>query len=88
IAVLSSRTIDEALSPEDLHWLETQFREQLFPILTPQALDPAHPFPFMPNKGLAVMFDLVRISDEQPIRELVMIPAPMPRFIRLPGENA
>ncbi|MFA6608188.1 MAG: RNA degradosome polyphosphate kinase, partial [Sphingomonas sp.] len=43
IAVLSSRTIDEALSPEDLHWLETQFREQLFPILTPQALDPAHP---------------------------------------------
>ena len=88
IAVLSSRTIDEALSGEDLAWLETQFREQLFPILTPQALDPAHPFPFIPNKGLAVMFDLVRISDDQPIRELVMLPAPMPRFLRLPGEPA
>ena len=88
ITVLSSRTIDEALSPEDLAWLETQFREQIFPILTPQALDPAHPFPFMPNKGLAVMFDLVRLSDDQPIRELVMLPAPMPRFVRLPGEQA
>ena len=88
ITVLSSRTIDDALSGEEIAWLETQFREQIFPILTPQALDPAHPFPFMPNKGLAVMFDLVRLSDEQPIRELVMLPAPMPRFVRLPGERA
>jgi len=88
IAVLSSRTIDEMLSAEEISWLETQFSEQIFPILTPQALDPAHPFPFMPNKGLAVMFDLVRLSDEQPIRELVMLPAPMPRFLRLPGEKA
>ena len=88
IAVLGSRMIDEALAPDELAWLETQFREQIFPILTPQALDPAHPFPFMPNKGLAVMFDLVRLSDDQPIRELVMLPAPMPRFVRLPGEAA
>ena len=88
ITVLSSKTIDESLPAEDLAWLETQFREQIFPILTPQALDPAHPFPFMPNNGLAVMFDLVRLSDGQPIRELVMLPAPMPRFLRLPGEQA
>ncbi|OYY90884.1 MAG: RNA degradosome polyphosphate kinase [Sphingomonas sp. 28-66-16] len=88
ISVLSSRTIDEALTVDEVAWLETQFREQIFPILTPQALDPAHPFPFMPNQGLAVMFDLVRLSDEQPIRELVMLPAPMPRFVRLPGEQA
>ncbi|WP_242186591.1 RNA degradosome polyphosphate kinase [Sphingomonas sp. CARO-RG-8B-R24-01] len=88
IGVLSSRTIDEALSAEELFWLETQFREQIFPILTPQALDPAHPFPFISNKGLAVMFDLVRISDDQPIRELVLLPAPMPRFVRLPGTQA
>ena len=88
ITVLSSRTIDETLAPAELAWLETHFREQIFPILTPQALDPAHPFPFMPNKGLAVMFDLVRLSDEQPIRELVMLPAPAPRFVRLPGEQA
>jgi len=69
-------------------WLETHFREQIFPILTPQALDPAHPFPFIPNKGLSVMFDVVRDSDGEPVRELVMIPASAPRFVRLPGEPA
>ncbi|MGY8712145.1 RNA degradosome polyphosphate kinase, partial [Bradyrhizobium sp. 18BD] len=79
IEVLGSKTIDAAVTPEELAWLETHFREQIFPILTPQALDPAHPFPFMPNKGLAVMFDLVRLSDNEPIRELVMLPAPMAR---------
>jgi polyphosphate kinase len=88
IAVLGSRSIDEMLSAEEITWLENHFRDQIFPILTPQALDPAHPFPFMPNKGLAVMFDLVRVSDDQPIRELVMLPAPMPRFVRLPGDQA
>ena len=88
IAVLGSRSIGAALVAEDAGWLETHFREQWFPILTPQALDPAHPFPFMPNKGLAVMFDLVRLSDDEPIRELVMLPATTPRFIRLPGEAA
>ncbi|WP_203309961.1 RNA degradosome polyphosphate kinase [Sphingomonas beigongshangi] len=69
-------------------WLEQHFREQIFPILTPQALDPAHPFPFIPNKGLSVMFDLVRQSDREPVRELVMIPASARRFVRLPGEPA
>ncbi|KQS04870.1 polyphosphate kinase [Sphingomonas sp. Leaf357] len=88
IDVLGSRTIDEMLTPEEVAWLEKQFKEQIFPILTPQALDPAHPFPFMPNKGLAVMFDLVRLSDQEPIRELVMLPSQMPRFVRVPGERA
>lgn len=88
IAVVGSRSIDEMMSESEIDWLQTHFREQIFPILTPQALDPAHPFPFMPNKGLAVMFDLVRLSDETPIRELVMLPAPMPRFVRLPGDQA
>ena len=69
-------------------WLETHFREQIFPILTPQALDPAHPFPFIPNKGMSVMFDVVRDSDGEPVRELVMIPASAPRFVRLPGDPA
>ena len=69
-------------------WLEIWFREQLFPTLTPQALDPAHPFPFIPNKGLSVIFDLVRRSDGAPIRELVMLPPATRRFIRLPGEPA
>ncbi|QNA83939.1 RNA degradosome polyphosphate kinase [Sphingomonas sp. So64.6b] len=87
IEVLGSKTIDASVGADDVAWLETHFREQIFPILTPQALDPAHPFPFMPNKGLAVMFDLVRQSDKEPIRELVMLPATMARFVRLPGKD-
>ncbi|HEX8484986.1 RNA degradosome polyphosphate kinase [Sphingomonas sp.] len=79
--VLRRDSIDGATE----EWLEGHFREQIFPILTPQALDPAHPFPFIPNKGMSVIFDLVRVSDEEPIRELVMLPAAMPRFVRLPG---
>ncbi|EZP48831.1 MULTISPECIES: RNA degradosome polyphosphate kinase [Sphingomonas] len=78
----------DEVDAEDAEWLEAHFREQIFPILTPQALDPAHPFPFIPNKGLSVMFDVVRDSDGEPVRELVMIPASAPRFVRLPGEPA
>ncbi|MCC2978930.1 RNA degradosome polyphosphate kinase [Sphingomonas sp. IC4-52] len=85
IQVFGSSRIDAMLSRDEIGWLETHFREQIFPVITPQALDPAHPFPFMPNKGLAVMFDLIRISDEEPIRELVMVPNGMSRFVRLPG---
>ena len=88
IEVLGHRSLDAALDGEQRAWLDTHFREQVFPIITPQALDPAHPFPFMPNKGMAVMFDLVRRSDSEPIRELVMLPAGMARFVRLPGDRA
>ena len=69
-------------------WLEAHFRAQIFPVLTPQALDPAHPFPFIPNAGLSVIFDLKRLKDGEPIRELLMIPATVPRFVRLPGKEA
>ncbi|MBM6574897.1 RNA degradosome polyphosphate kinase [Microvirga sp. SRT01] len=78
----------DAIDGEADEWLATHFREQIFPILTPQALDPAHPFPFIPNKGLSVIFDLERKSDKEPIREIVMLPATMPRFVRLPGDQA
>ena len=87
IQVLGSRQLAEA-DTEAEAWLANHFRDQIFPILTPQALDPAHPFPFMPNLGLAVMFDLTRLSDDEPIRELVMLPNSVPRFIRLPGPTA
>lgn len=90
-----------ALADEDIHvlpateldeaggvWLKQHFLDQIFPVLTPQALDPAHPFPFISNKGLSLVFDLVRQSDNQRIRELVMIPSGLPRFIRMPSETA
>ncbi|MFE8583947.1 RNA degradosome polyphosphate kinase [Sphingomonas sp. NCPPB 2930] len=77
----------DAIDAEASAWLEGHVRDQIFPILTPQALDPAHPFPFIPNKGLSMIFDLTRVSDKAPIRELVMMPPTMPRFVRLPGEG-
>jgi len=83
IAVLGREELDEATS----QWLDKHFREQIFPVLTPQAIDPAHPFPFMPNKGFSLIFDLKRISDGEPIRELLMVPPSLPRFIRVPGET-
>lgn len=78
----------DAIVGEVADWIENHFRQQIFPILTPQALDPAHPFPFIPNKGLSVIFDLVRQSDGEPIRELVLLPPASPRFVRMPGEKA
>ena len=84
IFVQSVDVLDEA----GRTWLRHHFTDQIFPVLTPQALDPAHPFPFIPNKGLSLVFDLVRKSDKRGIRELVMIPSGLPRFIRMPGDIA
>ncbi|MBX9880481.1 MAG: RNA degradosome polyphosphate kinase [Sphingomonas sp.] len=84
ITVLGAREVPEA----DAAWLEAYFREQIFPILTPQALDPAHPFPFIPNKGMSLIFDLCRLRDKAMFRELVMLPTALGRFVRLPGEGA
>ncbi|QIG80317.1 RNA degradosome polyphosphate kinase [Stakelama tenebrarum] len=78
----------DEIEGETAAWLERHFREQIFPILTPQALDPAHPFPFIPNRGSSIIFDLIRSSDREPIRELVLLPTTMSRFIRLPGDTA
>ena len=75
---------DEHLDEATEKWLDQHFREQIFPVLTPQAIDPAHPFPFIPNKGLTLVFDLKK--GKVGVRELIMAPATLPRFVRLPGE--
>ena len=67
--------------------VEQHFREQILPVLTPQVLDPGHPFPFIPNLGLSVIFEMRRLHDKELVRQLVMIPSALPRFIRVPGSR-
>ena len=79
---------DEPLEEAASSFLDRHFREQIFPVLTPQAIDPAHPFPFIPNRGFSLIFDLKRPGSGDSIRELLMVPPSLPRFVRLPGEAA
>ena len=66
-------------------WLETYFIDQVFPILTPLAVDPAHPFPFLPNGGFSAIFKLQRKDDKRPLMALLPLPPQVDRFVRLPG---
>jgi len=71
----------DEITPDLSRALEGYFTEQLFPVLTPQALDPAHPFPFIPNLGLSLLFDLRHKATGEAVRELIMIPAGLARFV-------
>ena len=73
------------IPPEAEPRLDRFFADQLFPILTPQALDPAHPFPFIPNLGLSLLFDLRRRDTGEQVLELIMFPTTLPRFFALSG---
>jgi polyphosphate kinase len=77
----------EALTGEDRAWLRQLFIDRLLPVLTPIAIDPAHPFPLIPNRALAIVVELHR-EDEAQINALVLVPERVDRFIRLPGEQA
>ncbi|MEO7365478.1 MAG: RNA degradosome polyphosphate kinase [Sphingomicrobium sp.] len=83
LTVVASETLDEASEA----WLDKYFREQIFPLLTPQAIDPAHPFPFIPNRGFSLIFE-IRKGKAPPVRELLMLPVALPRFIRIPGDDS
>ncbi|HLS58635.1 MAG TPA: RNA degradosome polyphosphate kinase [Paracoccaceae bacterium] len=72
------------LSPGDVRTLESYFLEQVFPILTPLAIDPAHPFPFIPNGGFAMGLSLRRGTDDEMLDALLPVPNQIPRFLRLP----
>ena len=74
-----------SLSPADVTWLDAWFMERVFPVLTPLAIDPAHPFPFIPNMGLVVALLLLREEDGQMMRALLPLPSQVERFARLPG---
>src|SRR5476651_1240946 len=81
IAVLAANE----LSTTERSWLEQYFIDQVFPILTPLAIDPAHPFPFIPNGGFSTMLKLQRKDDKRPLMALLPLPPQVDRFVRLPG---
>lgn len=74
----------DELTAEESRWLETEFLSSVFPVLTPIALDPAHPFPFIPNFGFVLCFNLRR-RDGSALTALVPLPIMVNRFLRLPS---
>lgn len=77
----------DALSDDDIAYLEDVFIEQVFPVLSPLAIDPAHPFPFLPNEGFALALQLERPGDKRQLRSLLPVPAQIDRFVPLPVEH-
>lgn len=91
------RTVREGLAAADIHiadeqrvsaaahkWLKSYFLNEILPIITPQALDPAHPFPFVQNEGMGLLFTLTRDDTRDQLIEMVLIPSAVPRFVRVP----
>lgn len=74
----------EELSEADRAWLESWFLERVFPVLTPLAVDPAHPFPFISNLALCMVLKLVPEEDGGTMRALLPLPPQIERFVRLP----
>ena len=94
------RTLRRELAEEDIHvletselgeadkeWLHGYFRDQIYPVLTPIAVDPAHPFPFIPNLGLSMVVELRNLEDGAQLNGLIPLPSQLGRFIRLSGED-
>jgi len=77
----------DSLKGDDLAWLEARFLEQVFPVLTPLAVDPSHPFPFIPNGSLVFALELRRPADNKNLNGLILMSNRIDRFIRLPGPN-
>ncbi|WP_160005766.1 RNA degradosome polyphosphate kinase [Rhizobium sp. 18055] len=76
-----------ALSEADRNWLATEFEQAIFPVLTPLSIDPAHPFPFIPNLGFSIGLQLVSKNGREPMTALLRLPPALDRFVRLPDDG-
>ncbi|MEQ9260391.1 MAG: RNA degradosome polyphosphate kinase [Roseovarius sp.] len=77
----------ENLTEDDRTYLATAFLNKVFPVLSPLAIDPAHPFPFIPNLGFCLALQLERKSDRRPLQALLPIPQQIDRFTFLPAPD-
>jgi polyphosphate kinase len=73
------------LTADERQWLDGFFLDQIFPVLTPMAIDPAHPFPFLPNLGFSVALELKARDGGRSLKALLPLPNQLARFVRLPG---
>lgn len=76
-----------SLNRPEISWLEEYFLENIFPVLTPLAVDPAHPFPFISNKGFSIALQLERKGKDEDMMALLRIPTSVNRFIVLSDDE-
>ncbi|MBB5572077.1 MULTISPECIES: RNA degradosome polyphosphate kinase [Rhizobium] len=76
-----------ALSEVDKQWLANEFDQAIFPVLTPLSIDPAHPFPFIPNLGFSIALQLNSMNGREPMTALLRLPPALDRFVRLPDAS-